>query len=48
MNQDMISWKLYEDNNLEILSVDKRPTRCIDFTPEIKLDVGNGDSDSTF
>ena len=34
-NQDMIKGKLDEDNNLEILSVDKLPTRWIDFTPEI-------------
>ncbi len=48
-NQDMISGKLDEDNNLKILSVDKLPTRWIDFTPEINLDqcekvhVGNGE-----
>jgi hypothetical protein len=48
-NQDMIRGKLEEDNNLEILSVDKLPTRRIDFTPEINLDqyeklhVGNGE-----
>jgi hypothetical protein len=37
-NQDMIRGKLDEDNNLEILSVDKLLTRWIDFTPEINLD----------
>jgi hypothetical protein len=48
-NQDMIRGKLDEDNNLEILSVDKLPTRCIEFTQEINLDqyeklhVGNGE-----
>ncbi len=41
--------KLDEDNNIEILSVDKLPTRWIDFRPEINLDqyetvhVGNGE-----
>jgi hypothetical protein len=41
--------KLDEDHNLEIISVDKLPTRWIDFTPEINLDqyekvhVGNGE-----
>jgi hypothetical protein len=45
----MISGKLDKDNNLEILSSNKRPTRWIDFTPEINLDqyeqvhVGNGE-----
>jgi hypothetical protein len=45
----MIRGKLDEVNNLEILSVDKLPTRWIDFTPEINLDlyekvhVGNGE-----
>jgi hypothetical protein len=34
----MISGKLDEDNNLEVLSVDKLPTRRIDFTPKINLD----------
>ncbi len=34
----MIRGKLDEDNNLEILSVDKLLTRWIDFTPEINLD----------
>ncbi len=44
----MIRGKLDEDNNIEILSVYKLPTRWIDFTPEINLDqygkvhVGNG------
>jgi hypothetical protein len=44
----MIREKLDEDDNIEILSVDKLPTRWIDFTPEINLDqyekvhVGNG------
>jgi hypothetical protein len=48
-NQDMIRGKLDEDNNLKILSVDKLPTRWIDFTLEINLDqyekeyVGNGE-----
>jgi hypothetical protein len=48
-NQDMIRGKLDEDNNLEILSVGKLPTRWIDFTLEINLDqyeeghVGNGE-----
>ena len=37
-NQDMIRGKLDEDNNLEILSVDKLPTRWIDLPPEINLD----------
>jgi hypothetical protein len=46
--QDMISGKLDENNNLKILSADKRHTRWIDFTPEINMDqyekvhVGNG------
>ncbi len=45
----MICGKLDEDNYLEILSVDKLPTRWIDLTPEINLDqyekvhVGNGE-----
>jgi hypothetical protein len=47
----MIGWKLDKDKNLEILSVDKLPTRWTnsDFTPEISLDqhekvhVGNGE-----
>ncbi len=45
----MIRGKLEEDNNIEILSVDKLPIRWIDFTPEINLDqhekvhVGNGE-----
>ena len=45
----MIKGKLDEDNNLEILSVDKLPTKWIDFTTEINLDqyervhVGNGE-----
>ncbi len=45
----MIRGKLNEDNNLEILSVDKLPTTWIDFTTEINLDqyekvrVGNGE-----
>jgi hypothetical protein len=34
----MIRGKLDEDNNFEILSVDKLPTRWIDFTPEINPD----------
>jgi hypothetical protein len=48
-NQDMISGKLAEDNNLEILSEGQRLTRWIDFTPEInlhqyeKVHVGNGE-----
>ncbi len=48
-NEDMISWKLDEDNNLELFSVDKLPTRWIDFTLEINLDQyekvhdGNGE-----
>ncbi len=36
-NQDMIRGKLDEDNNLEILSVDKLPTRWIDFTLDLNL-----------
>jgi hypothetical protein len=45
----MIRGKLDENNNLEILSVDKLPARWIDFTQEINLDqyekvhVGNGE-----
>jgi hypothetical protein len=48
-NQELIRGNLDEDNNLEILSVDKLPTRWIDFTPGINLDqyekehVGNGE-----
>ncbi len=34
----MISRKLDEDNNLEILLMDMLPTRWIDFKPEINLD----------
>jgi hypothetical protein len=37
-NQDMIRGKLDEDNKIENLSVDKLPTRWIDFTQEINLD----------
>jgi hypothetical protein len=37
-NQDMISGKMAEENNLEILSEDQRQTKWIDFTPEINLD----------
>ncbi len=48
-NQDMISRKMAEDNNIEILSEVQRQVRWIDFTLEIKLDqyekvhVGNGE-----
>ncbi len=48
-NQDMFRGKLDEDKNIEILSVDKLPTRWVDFTPEVnpdqyeKVHVGNGD-----
>jgi hypothetical protein len=33
-NQDMIKGKLDADNDLDVLSADKRPTRWIDFTPD--------------
>jgi hypothetical protein len=45
----MISGKLDEDDDLEILSADKRPSSWINFTPEISLDqyekvhIGNGE-----